>query len=126
RHRPGPSLRGDPAMTVRLFLPLLAALLASCSNAPKIPEMPEPPELVHVTVREYVIPEWLVKPLPEDAPRANTVEEATRLACVRLGTIQVANCRARVGAALAKGKAVDAEDIVACEAKAVPRCEVSK
>src|SRR5690606_5433154 len=102
------------------------ALVAGCATCPEIPDMPEAPDVVHVPVTEYVVPEWLVKPLPEDAPRANTVEEATRLACVRLGTIHVANCRARLGESLRQGKAVDAEDIAACEARAVSKCEVER
>ncbi|GAB3305653.1 hypothetical protein [Luteimonas notoginsengisoli] len=112
-------------MTRRLPV-LLIALVAGCSTCPDIPDMPDAPQLVRVPVTEYVVPEWLVKPLPEDAPRANTVEEATRLACVRLGTIHVANCRARLGDALRTGKAVDAGDIAACETRAVSKCEVKK
>jgi hypothetical protein len=88
--------------------------------------MPDAPQVVRLPVTEFVLPEWLLQPLHEDAPRANTVEEATRLACVRLGTIHVANCRAALGDALRTGKAVDAEDIAACEARAVSKCEVSK
>ena len=111
---------------IRLLFLLLLALVAGCQSCPEIPDMPDAPQIVRVPVKEYVIPEWLVKPLPEDAPRANTVEEATRLACVRLGTVQVANCRARLGDALRNGKAVDAEDIAACEARSVSRCEVKR
>jgi len=107
----------------RLPILLLIALSAGCATCPDIPDMPEAPQVVRVPVTEYVIPEWLVKQLPEDAPKANIVEEATRLACVRLGTIHVANCRARLGARLRAGKAVDAADIVACEARAVSECE---
>jgi len=110
----------------RLLPLLLLALLTSCATCPDIPDMPGPPQIVHVPVTEYVIPDWLVKPLPEDAPKANSVEEATRLACVRLGTIHVANCRARLGERLRAGKAIDAEEIAACAAKAVSKCEVKR
>lgn len=110
----------------RLLPLLLCAALAGCHSCPDMPDMPQAPQVVEVPVKEYVIPAWLVTPLPEDKPRANTVEEATRLACVRLGTIHVANCRARLGESLRQGRAVDAEDIAACEARAVSKCEVRK
>ena len=114
-------------MTRLLPLLLVAALAAGCRTAPDpIPDMPDAPQVVGVPVIEYVVPAWLVKRLPEDAPSANTVEEATRLACVRLGTIQVANCRAALGDRLRKGLPVDADDIAACNAHAASRCEVRR
>lgn len=107
----------------RLLPLLLLALLTGCATCPDIPDMPDAPEVVHVTVKEYVIPDWLVAPLPEDKPRANTVEEATRLACVRLGTIQVANCRSALARRVQQGLDVDP---AACDRLAVSQCEVKR
>src|SRR5690606_28964595 len=73
RRRPRRRLRSDAAMT-RLPILLLIALSAGCATCPDIPDMPEAPQVVRVPVTEYVIPEWLVKQLPEDAPKANIVE----------------------------------------------------
>lgn len=113
-------------MTRLLPLLLLALVFAAgCRTAPEpIPDMPDAPRIVRVPVTEYVVPDWLVKRLPEDAPRANTVEEATRLACVRLGTIQMANCRFALGRRLDEGLPVADDEIEACAALAASRCEV--
>lgn len=108
---------------MRKLLPALLLSLAACGTCPEIPDMPAAPEVVRVPVTEYVVPEWLIKPLPEDAPKANTPEEATRLACARLSTVQVANCRFKLAMRLVRGEQVDP---LACEKLATTRCEVRK
>lgn len=75
-----------------LIAVLTMMVVAGCKTTCPIPEQPK---VVRVPVDRYIpLPAWATKPLPVDAPKANTPEEAVRLASSRLETIRLANCRA--------------------------------
>lgn len=89
---------------------VLLSLLAGCATWRACPDI-KAPETITVTVEKFrPLPEWAKRPLPEDAPRANTVGEAMRLANARLATIQAENCRKRLLAKLDAGEKVDAKE----------------
>jgi hypothetical protein len=86
---------------------ILLLALVGCQTCP----VPKAPEFVTVPIEKYrPLPAWALQPLPEDAPHANTVAEATRLASERLSTIRAENCRKRLLARLDKGEAVSAKE----------------
>lgn len=82
---------------------MLALALAACQSCP----VPKAPEVVTVTIEKEVTPKWALKLLPEDAPKAHSVDEAKRLANSRLTTIQIDNCRRRLQARIDAGETHD-------------------
>lgn len=89
---------------------MILSLLAGCATLRECP-VPKAPETVTVTVEKFrPLPDWAKRQLPEDAPRANTVDEAKRLASDRLKTIQAENCRNRLLAKLDQGDPVDEKE----------------
>jgi hypothetical protein len=108
-------------MRTAIALMLVLAIAGCGATCPEV-KPPPPPSIVKVPVDRYIrLPEWATRQLPLSEPRANTPEEATRLACVRLGTLMVANCRAVLLDKLDKGENVDPK---ICDKFAVSECQV--
>lgn len=92
-----------------LALTLAMAVLSGCATT-RCPDI-KAPGTVTLTVEKFrPLPAWATRPLVLPMPRANTVDEAVRLANERLKVAEVANCHRRLLAKLDAGEPVDAKE----------------
>lgn len=89
---------------------MLAVLICigGCQNVPVgVVPSPAPKTLPKVEAQQSPIPEWAMKPLPEDKPREYSTQEAVNLSCRRLNIIKHANCVNELRKVYNQGKPVD-------------------